>query len=97
MLRYFLNPKTAEETWEITTVEFSLIHLIFLPFMFIAALSKLVSSVEVHINITDVNDNPPRFEKISYSASVMELQPVGTSVIQVCQTFDLFQDEFIVI
>ena len=31
----------------------------------------------------DVNDNPPVFEKIDYSTSVLESDPIGTKIVTV--------------
>ncbi|KAL8560434.1 hypothetical protein ACOMHN_067314 [Nucella lapillus] len=43
-------------------------------------LQPLTGTLNVHINVTDVNDNPPRFSKQSYSYSVVENAPVGTVI-----------------
>ena len=43
------------------------------------ALSSLTT---ITINIIDVNDNSPVFGKGSYSASVMENEPAGTTVLK---------------
>ena len=39
------------------------------------------NSTILHVKITDRNDNPPEFEKISYSVSILENATVGTTVI----------------
>ena len=42
------------------------------------------------VSVLDVNDNPPEFERTTYSLSVSEATPVGTSVGQVFATsFDV--------
>lgn len=41
------------------------------------------SSALLRITITDVNDNPPRFEKSHYEAELLENSPTGHSVLQV--------------
>ncbi|XP_063269940.1 protocadherin gamma-B5-like [Prinia subflava] len=43
-------------------------------------------TVQVHINITDANDNPPVFSKTIYEARVAENLPVGSLVLQVRAT-----------
>ncbi|XP_054721928.1 LOW QUALITY PROTEIN: fat-like cadherin-related tumor suppressor homolog [Uloborus diversus] len=50
------------------------------------SVSGAYADVTVHINIDDVNDNPPIFEKSSYSTSVSEAVPFGTSVLRVNAT-----------
>ncbi|OWK59504.1 Protocadherin Fat 2 [Lonchura striata] len=40
------------------------------------------SDVPVHIHVSDVNDNPPRFFQLNYSVVVQENAPVGTSVLE---------------
>ncbi|CAM5159687.1 unnamed protein product [Natator depressus] len=42
----------------------------------------LFSDVAVRVQVTDVNDNPPRFFQLNYSVVVQEIAPVGTSVLQ---------------
>ena len=42
-----------------------------------------VTSVDVEVQILDLNDNKPAFESSSYEATVMEGMPVGTRIIQV--------------
>ncbi|KAG8184279.1 hypothetical protein JTE90_004606 [Oedothorax gibbosus] len=45
------------------------------------------TSVELTIDVTDVNDNPPRFEVPDYQAyGVPEDVPIGTSILQVSAT-----------
>lgn len=41
------------------------------------------STVRVYFNVLDVNDNPPVFETTTYSASVSESLPAGSSVVTV--------------
>ncbi|XP_035227160.1 fat-like cadherin-related tumor suppressor homolog isoform X3 [Stegodyphus dumicola] len=50
------------------------------------SVSGAYADVAVHISIEDVNDNPPVFEKSSYSASVSEAVPFGTSILRVNAT-----------
>lgn len=52
--------------------------------------SKVVSAVDISIQVKDVNDNRPLFESNPYEAFVVENLPDGTSVIQVKAT-DLTQ------
>ncbi|XP_017683478.1 PREDICTED: protocadherin Fat 2 [Lepidothrix coronata] len=40
------------------------------------------SDVPVHVHVSDVNDNPPRFFQLNYSVVVQENAPVGTSVLE---------------
>ncbi|XP_062826337.1 protocadherin Fat 2 isoform X2 [Anolis carolinensis] len=42
----------------------------------------LSSDTTVLIRVSDVNDNPPRFFQLNYSAAVQENSPVGTSVLE---------------
>lgn len=42
-----------------------------------------VTSVDVEVIVSDLNDNKPTFEASSYEATVMEGMPVGTRIIQV--------------
>ncbi|KAF7206514.1 protocadherin Fat 3-like [Nothobranchius furzeri] len=42
------------------------------------------SEVDVDIVVLDVNDNPPLFQNISYSAVLSENSMIGMSVLQVC-------------
>uniref|UniRef100_A0A8D0GHX8 FAT atypical cadherin 2 n=1 Tax=Sphenodon punctatus TaxID=8508 RepID=A0A8D0GHX8_SPHPU len=42
----------------------------------------LFSDTDVHIRVSDVNDNPPRFFQLNYSVVVQENVPVGTSVLE---------------
>lgn len=41
------------------------------------------SSALLRVTVTDVNDNPPRFEKSHYEAELLENSPTGHSVLQV--------------
>ncbi|XP_042896565.1 fat-like cadherin-related tumor suppressor homolog isoform X3 [Parasteatoda tepidariorum] len=50
------------------------------------SVSGAYADVLVHINIEDVNDNPPVFENSHYSASVSEAVPFGTSILRVNAT-----------
>ncbi|KAK3607634.1 hypothetical protein CHS0354_010684 [Potamilus streckersoni] len=43
-------------------------------------------AMKINITITDINDNPPVFEKDSYNISVMEDVLIGTSILQVKAT-----------
>lgn len=43
----------------------------------------LSDTTDVEISVTDVNDNAPQFNKVSYSGSISEDALVGTSVLQV--------------
>ncbi|XP_039576303.1 protocadherin gamma-B3-like, partial [Passer montanus] len=43
-------------------------------------------TVQVHINVTDANDNPPVFSKSVYEARVAENLPVGSVVLRVVAT-----------
>lgn len=43
----------------------------------------LHASKTIYLRITDINDNPPIFEKQSYYANIMEVADPGTSVIQI--------------
>ncbi|XP_066053532.1 protocadherin gamma-B5-like [Chamaea fasciata] len=43
-------------------------------------------TVQVHINVTDANDNPPVFSKSIYEARVAENLPVGSLVLRVVAT-----------
>ncbi|KAM8910683.1 protocadherin alpha-3-like [Spinachia spinachia] len=43
-------------------------------------------TVEIYIDVIDVNDNMPTFIKDAYSASLQENAPVGTTIIQVNAT-----------
>ncbi|XP_046699501.1 protocadherin Fat 1a isoform X1 [Silurus meridionalis] len=45
--------------------------------------NEIISSVDVNIQVKDVNDNSPFFESDPYEAIVVENLPSGTSVIQV--------------
>lgn len=41
----------------------------------------LSTSLQINLIVTDVDDNPPRFSKHSYSASIRENNPVGVSIL----------------
>ncbi|XP_045480676.1 protein dachsous isoform X2 [Harmonia axyridis] len=43
----------------------------------------LHASKVINLQVTDINDNPPKFERDVYYANVMEVSDPGTSVIQV--------------
>ncbi|XP_069049414.1 protocadherin Fat 1 isoform X3 [Lepisosteus oculatus] len=45
--------------------------------------NEVVSTVEINIQVKDVNDNSPQFESNPYKAFVVENSPGGTQVIQV--------------
>ncbi|KAK3607632.1 hypothetical protein CHS0354_010682 [Potamilus streckersoni] len=45
-----------------------------------------IGAMKINITITDINDNPPVFEKDSYNISVMEDILIGTSILQVKAT-----------
>lgn len=49
-------------------------------------IGEVVSSVDINIQVKDVNDNQPLFEANPYEAVVVENLPSGTSVIQVKAT-----------
>lgn len=51
-------------------------------------------STDVEITVTDVNDNPPKFTQESYTVSVSEDVPIGTSILQVIlkMCFDKLKD-----
>ncbi|NWX47495.1 FAT2 protein, partial [Steatornis caripensis] len=40
------------------------------------------SDVAVHVHVSDINDNPPRFFQLNYSVVVQENAPMGTSVLE---------------
>ncbi|XP_069056290.1 protocadherin Fat 1 isoform X2 [Pleurodeles waltl] len=44
---------------------------------------KTISSVDISIQVKDINDNAPVFESNSYEAYIMENLPRGTAIIQV--------------
>ncbi|XP_035240204.1 protocadherin Fat 4 [Anguilla anguilla] len=44
------------------------------------------AKMNVTVNVTDVNDNPPVFSAAEYVASVQENSPIGTTVLQVKAT-----------
>uniref|UniRef100_A0A8D0DTW5 FAT atypical cadherin 2 n=1 Tax=Salvator merianae TaxID=96440 RepID=A0A8D0DTW5_SALMN len=44
--------------------------------------TPLFSDSSVLIQVSDVNDNPPRFFQLNYSVTVQENSPVGTSVLE---------------
>ena len=44
-------------------------------------------SLDITVNIIDVNDNPPRFEHETYEVSVREDVPVGSTVLNVSGNF----------
>ncbi|KAF8791564.1 Fat-like cadherin-related tumor suppressor [Argiope bruennichi] len=50
------------------------------------SVSGAYADVAVYINIEDVNDNAPVFEKPFYSASISEAVPFGTSILRVNAT-----------
>lgn len=54
----------------------------------------LSNTAIVSINITDVNDNPPRFSQDAYSATVNELAPEGTEVFKVLCHLLFLHDSF---
>ncbi|TRY60847.1 hypothetical protein DNTS_021639 [Danionella cerebrum] len=43
---------------------------------------SLSSTVNVNIDITDINDNPPTFTPANHTAVIQENKPLGTSVLQ---------------
>jgi len=47
---------------------------------------SLTSFATVAVSVTDINDNPPEFERRMYSLSVSEATPIGTSVGRVYAT-----------
>ena len=47
------------------------------------AIPKLMANCKVVVNVLDLNDNAPIFDKSIYFANVVENSPVNTSVIQV--------------
>lgn len=46
----------------------------------------LSSNLTVHMEVQDVNDNPPVFEKQSYSISILESLPANSQFFQVTAT-----------
>jgi protocadherin Fat 1/2/3 len=60
----------------------------FVPFYWLTVLAVDRSSVplssvtEVYIEVTDVNDNPPRMSRPVFYPSIQEDAPLGTSVLQ---------------
>lgn len=48
----------------------------------------------VNINVTDVNDNAPKFSQVVYSAVISEDAAIGDSVIMVSEAV-IRQDEFL--
>uniref|UniRef100_A0A5F9DQ49 FAT atypical cadherin 2 n=1 Tax=Oryctolagus cuniculus TaxID=9986 RepID=A0A5F9DQ49_RABIT len=60
----------------------------FVPFYWLTVLAvdrgsvPLSSVTEVYIEVTDVNDNPPRMHRPVFYTSIQEGVPVGTSVLQ---------------
>ncbi|XP_076869832.1 protocadherin Fat 1a isoform X3 [Brachyhypopomus gauderio] len=48
--------------------------------------NKVVSSVDINVQVKDINDNSPLFESDPYEAVVVENLPGGTSVMQVKAT-----------
>jgi len=40
-----------------------------------------VATAQVVIEVTDANDNPPRFLKQAYTATVPEMLPIGSAVV----------------
>ena len=55
--------------------------------------SGLTAEATVTVNIVDINDNPPRFLQPSYTVTVSENSPVGTSVLQVIASDPDFTDQ----
>lgn len=45
--------------------------------------TKHTSLANITVNVLDVNDNAPVFEKLSYETSVLEDTPIGTPLVQV--------------
>ena len=48
--------------------------------------SSLSSFVTVLVTVLDANDNPPTFSQASYSTSILDNVPVGSSVLAVVAT-----------
>lgn len=43
----------------------------------------LVAHIDVQIQLRDINNNPPQFESVPYTATIVENADIGTSIIQV--------------
>uniref|UniRef100_A0A8C0ZPK4 Protocadherin Fat 2 n=1 Tax=Castor canadensis TaxID=51338 RepID=A0A8C0ZPK4_CASCN len=92
-LQYFLRAGTGLEAFRIhqdTGMIQTLVPLDreFVPFYWLTVLAVDRSSVplssvtEVYIEVTDVNDNPPRMSRPVFYPSIQEDAPLGTSVLQ---------------
>lgn len=45
-----------------------------------------INAIAIHLTVEDVNDNSPKFEKISYESSISEAAPVGSTIVKVTAT-----------
>lgn len=53
-----------------------------------AGTPQLHADVNVSIAVTDLNDNEPRFDSVSYDVTTIENKPVGTGLLIVTVTDD---------
>ncbi|KAB7505675.1 Fat-like cadherin-related tumor suppressor-like protein [Armadillidium nasatum] len=53
----------------------------------ITLLSELHSDTHIAVNVIDVNDNPPHFQKIKFFGEVSEAAPIGHTILKV-QAYD---------
>ena len=63
----------------------SLIGLFSMYIFTFSLLSTIVLSsvVNLQITVTDINDNPPEFSSLVFRTSVLEIVPIGASIIEV--------------
>ncbi|XP_047411467.1 protocadherin Fat 2 [Sciurus carolinensis] len=92
-LQYFLRAGTGLEAFSINQDTGMIQTLVpldreFVPYYWLTVLAvdrgsiPLSSVTEVYIEVTDVNDNPPRMSRPVFYPSIQEDAPVGTSVLQ---------------
>ncbi|KAM9801014.1 protocadherin Fat 3a [Neosynchiropus ocellatus] len=48
-----------------------------------SGIPPLLSTVTVHVDISDINDNPPMFSSANLTTVIQENKPIGTSILQV--------------